>query len=237
MSSEGSRPVVYLLPGLLCDETVWRHQMAALAPQYELRVPDFRGMDDFREMARLVLQDAPERFSVVGHSMGGRVAMELMAMVPERIDRFVVMDLGVHPVQPGEREQRMVLVHLAEQLGMEALADVWIPPMVARHRHDDAELMGEILTMVLRSTPEDYRGQIEAALKREDQSRYLPHIRHKALLVCGELDEWSPVGQHQAILEELPDAELAVIPGAGHMVTMEAPEAVNRVLLDWFSRS
>lgn len=233
----GSKPVVFLLPGLLCDETVWRHQIGALAPQFDVRVPDFRGMDDFREMARLVLQEAPERFSVVGHSMGGRVAMELMAMVPGRIDRFVVMDLGVHAVQPGEREQRMVLVHLAEQLGMEALADVWIPPMVARHRQADAALIGEIRAMVLRSTPEIYRGQIEAALKREDQSLYLPHIRHKALLVCGELDEWSPVAQHQAILDELPDAELAVIPGAGHMVTMEQPEAVNQVLLDWFARS
>lgn len=230
------KPVVYLLPGLLCDETVWTHQRAALSPMYDVRIPDFRGMDDFREMARLVLRDAPERFSVVGHSMGGRVAMELMFLVPERIDRFVVMDLGVHPVQPGEREQRMVLVHLAEQLGMEALADVWVPPMIARHRQSDAALVDEIRAMVLRSTPEVYRGQIEAALKREDQSLYLPHIHHKALLVCGELDEWSPVGQHQAILDELPDAELAVIPQAGHMVTMEQPEAVNRVLLEWFAR-
>jgi pimeloyl-ACP methyl ester carboxylesterase len=233
----GSKAVVFLLPGLLCDATVWRHQIAALSPQFDVRVPDFRGLDDFRDMARLVLQEAPERFSVVGHSMGGRVAMELMFLVPERIDRFVVMDLGVHAVQPGEKEQRMVLVHLAEQLGMEALADVWIPPMVARHRQNDMQLIDEIRTMVLRSTPEDYRGQIEAALKREDQSLYLPHIRHKALLVCGELDEWSPVGQHQAILDELPDAELAVIPGAGHMITMEQPEAVNQVLLEWFARS
>jgi pimeloyl-ACP methyl ester carboxylesterase len=231
------RPVVFLLPGLLCDDTVWRHQSAALSLQFDVRVPDFRGMDDFREMARSVLLDAPERFSVVGHSMGGRVAMELMFLVPERIDRFVVMDLGVHAVQPGEKEQRMMLVHLAEQLGMEALADVWIPPMVARHRQDDAVLIAEIRAMVLRSTPEDYRGQIEAALKREDQSLYLPHIHHKALLVCGELDEWSPVAQHQSILDELPDAELAVIPGAGHMVTMEQPEAVSRLLLDWFART
>lgn len=231
------RPVVFLLPGLLCDDTVWRHQSAALSLQFDVRVPDFRGMDDFREMARSVLLDAPERFSVVGHSMGGRVAMELMFLVPERIDRFVVMDLGVHAVQPGEKEQRMMLVHLAEQLGMEALADVWIPPMVARHRQDDAVLIAEIRAMVLRSTPEDYRGQIEAALKREDQSLYLPHIHHKALLVCGELDEWSPVAQHQSILDELPDAELAVIPGAGHMVTMEQPEVVSRLLLDWFART
>lgn len=232
-----SRPVVYLLPGLLCDEAVWTHQIAALSPRFELRVPDFRGMDCFQAMARKVLEGAPERFSVVGHSMGGRVAMELMHRVPERIDKFVVMDLGVHPVQPGENEKRMELVRLAEEQGMEALAELWIPPMLAPSRRGDKRLVDAIRAMVLRSTPADYRGQIEAALKREDQSRYLPHIRHKALLVCGELDEWSPVAQHEEILRELPDAELAIIPRAGHMVTMEEPDAVNRLLLDWFSRA
>lgn len=231
-----SRPVVYLLPGLLCDEAVWTHQIAVLSPHLDVRVPVFRGMNCFRAMAGSVLEDAPERFSVVGHSMGGRVAMELMHAVPERIERFVVMDLGVHPVQPGEHEERMALVHLAEEQGMEALAERWIPPMLARSRREDAQLVGEIRAMVLRHTPADYRGQIEAALQREDQSSYLPHIRHRALLVCGELDEWSPVVQHEAILRELPEAELAIIPRAGHMVTMEEPEAVNRVLLDWFSR-
>jgi pimeloyl-ACP methyl ester carboxylesterase len=232
----GNKPVVYLLPGLLCDETVWKHQIAVLSPLLETRVPLFRGMNDFRDMARKVLREAPERFSVVGHSMGGRVAMEMMQMVPERIDKFVVMDLGVHPVQPGENEKRMTLVHLAEEQGMEALADIWIPPMIARARHGDTVLINEIREMVLRSSPADYRSQIEAALKREDQRGYLSHIRHKALLICGEFDEWSPVGQHEEILRELPDAELAIIPRAGHMVTMEEPEAVNRVLLEWFGR-
>lgn len=231
------RPVVYLLPGLLCDDAVWTQQIKALSPRFELRVPDFRGMNCFQAMARKVLEGAPERFSVVGHSMGGRVAMELMHRVPGRIDKFVVMDLGVHPVQPGENEARMHLVRLAEEQGMEALAELWIPPMIARSRHGDSRLIADIRAMVLRSSPADYRRQIEAALKREDQSRYLPHIRHKALLVCGELDEWSPVAQHEEILRELPDAELAIIPRAGHMVTMEEPEEVNRVLLDWFGRT
>lgn len=228
------KPVVYLLPGLLCDETVWRDQIRALSGIAECRVPDFRGMNSFRNMALKVLKDAPERFSVIGHSMGGRVAMELMHLAPEKIDKFVLMDLGVHPVQTGETVERMELVHLGEEKGMEALADAWIPPMIAPHRRDDAALVEAIRAMVLRSTPADYRSHIEAALSREDQGVYLPLITHKVLLVCGELDEWSPVSQHEEIFKGLRDAELAVIPGAGHMVTMEKPDAVNRILLDWF---
>ena len=232
-----SRPVVYLLPGLLCDEAVWTQQIAALSPTHEVRVPVFRGMNNFRAMARKVAEEAPARFSVVGHSMGGRVAMELMHMVPERIERFVLMDLGVHPVKPGEPEKRMTLVRLAEEQGMEVLAELWIPPMIAPSRHSDSVLVGQIREMVLRSTAADYRGQIEAALTREDQRGYLPHISHKTLLICGEKDEWSPVAQHESMQRGLPDAELVIIPRAGHMVTMEEPEEVNRVLLEWFSRT
>lgn len=232
----GNNAVIYLLPGLLCDETVWRHQIAALSHLAETRVPDFRGLSSFREMALKVLRAAPERFSVVGHSMGARVALELMQLAPERIDKFVLMDLGVHPVQPGEAEERMVLVHVAEAQGMEVLAAAWIPPMIARARHRDAALIQEIRGMVLRSTPADYRGQIEAALQRADQSQYLPAIKHKVLLICGAEDEWSPVAQHEAIQHQLSSAELVVIPHSGHMVTMEQPEAVNKVLLEWLQR-
>ncbi len=226
---------LYLLPGLLCDATVWEHQWAALARHAEISIPDFRGIASFRDMALNILKDAPEKFSVVGHSMGGRVALEMMHLVPERIEKFGLMSVGVHPVQPGEHTKRMELVELAEQQGMEALADKWIPPMVLPARHGDSALMQKIRTMVLRSTPFDHRCQIEAALTRADQSLYLSSIKHKVLLLCGAEDGWSPLAQHQKIQQQLATSELHSIADAGHMVTMERPDAVSRVLVDWFT--
>lgn len=229
------RPHLFLLPGLLCDATVWEHQRASLAPHAEVQIPVFRGINSFRAMAQQLLKEAPERFSVVGHSMGGRVALEMMQLAPERIDKFAVMSVGVHPLQPGEREKRMELVELAEREGMEALADRWIPPMVLAARHGDTELMQKIRAMVLRHTAFDHRCHIEAALTRADQSLYLPSIRHKVLLLCGAEDGWSPLVQHQKIQQQLHSSELHSIGDAGHMVTMEQPEAVSRVLVDWFT--
>jgi pimeloyl-ACP methyl ester carboxylesterase len=229
------KPVLYLLPGLLCDATVWQHQEASLARHAEVRIPVFRGISSFREMALEVLKDAPPTFSVVGHSMGGRVALELMQLVPRRIEKFGVMSVGAHPVQPGEPAKRMALVKLAEEKGMEALADEWIPPMVLPARHGDTALMRAIRAMVLRHTPFDHRCHIEAALTREDQTRYLASIAHKVLLLCGKDDAWSPLVQHQQIQQQLATSELHCIADAGHMVTMEQPEAVSRVLVDWFT--
>lgn len=231
------KPTIFLLPGLLCDETVWEHQIASLEPYADIRVPVFRGLSSFRVMALQVLRDAPSRFSVVGHSMGGRVALEMMHLFPERIDKFVLISTGVHRVQPGEATQRWSLVNLAEEQGMEALAEVWIPAMVHPGRHQDAELIEKIRTMVLRSTPDDYVGQISAALTRADQSRYLSAIRHKVLLMCGNEDTWSPLSQHEEICRQLRRGRLCGIPDAGHMVMMEQPEAVSARLLKWFTKN
>ena len=87
-----NKPVLFLLPGLMCDEAVWEHQAEVLSDVADIRIPVFRGFNSLVEMARSVLAQAPERFSVVGHSMGGRVAWEVMEMAGNRIDRFAVMD-------------------------------------------------------------------------------------------------------------------------------------------------
>lgn len=227
------KPVVYLLPGLMCDEAVWESQQLALAPHAEVRIPVFRGFDSLRAMAEAVLRDAPERFSVVGHSMGGRVAFELSEIAGKRIERFAVMDTGVHGVQPGEAEKRQVLLEAAARKGLQAVADAWILPMLHPDNHGNAALIEQIAAMILRNSLDDYRGQVTALLGRVDQTPYLARIAAKAWLLCGEADSWSPVAQHAAMQAHLRDSTLRVIAGAGHMSTMEQPEAVNQLLLEW----
>jgi len=227
------RPVVYLLPGLMCDEAVWEQQQAALAPHAEVRIPVFRGFSSLRAMAEAVLQGAPERFSVVGHSMGGRVAFELSEIAGKRIERFAVMDTGMHGVQPGEAEKRQVLLDAAARKGLQAVADAWILPMLHADNHGNAVLIEQISAMILRNSLDDYQGQVRALLDRIDQTPYLTRIYPKTWLLCGEADSWSPVSQHVAMQQYLRDSTLRVIPGAGHMSTMEQPEIVNQLLLEW----
>ncbi len=229
-----AKPVLFLLPGLMCDEAVWAEQVQALAPHAELRVPVFRGFDSLRGMAEHILAQAPARFSVAGHSMGGRVALELMQLAADRIDRFALLDTGVHPVQPGEAEKRQVLLDLADREGLEAVADSWAPPMVHPDRRADLPLMTAIRAMILRNSVTDFKRQVKALLDRGDQSLYLPSIRQHVRLICGAQDTWSPVEQHEAMLALLPEARLEVVEDCGHMATMEKPAQLNRLLLDWF---
>lgn len=251
------KPVVYLLPGLMCDEAVWEHQARALAPHAEVRIPVFRGFDSLRAMAEYVLADAPEQFSVAGHSMGGRVALEVMALVLEqdgvfpqtegqlnrsrddragkRIEHFAVMDSGAHPVQDGERAKRQILLDAAARKGLQAVADAWILPMLHPQHHADKTLIDGITDMILRNSVEDYRGQVTALLGRRDQKRLLPLIPHNAWLFVGDADTWAPVSQHEDMQQLLHRSKLNVIPGAGHMSTMEQPDIVSNLLLEWIN--
>ena len=229
------KPVLFLLPGLMCDEAVWVNQQQVLSPHAEVIIPVFRGFDSLVNMANHVLELAPERFSIVGHSMGGRVAWEIMELAGNRIDKFVVMDSGVHPVTGDESESRQVLIDLALSDGLQAVADNWIKPMVHPGRHKDTELLNTINDMILRNSVEDFLGQIQALLNRKDQRDNLLKIKQKVLLITGEVDTLSPPEQNQRMANRINRADLGIVTNAGHMVTMEKPQEVSTILLNWFA--
>lgn len=227
--------VLYLLPGLLCDEVTWAHQVAGLADLAQVRVPVFYGFHSLTAMAESVLADAPGRFAVAGHSMGARVALEIARLAPKRVERIALLDTGTHPVQPGEPEKRQVLVDLAEAEGMGALADRWLPPMLHPDAARSAALMPVLHAMVCRATPAIYRGQITALLNRPDADAVVRTLRCPTLVACGRQDAWSPLGQHEAIVTLASHARLVVFEDSGHMAPMEAADAVTGALREWMA--
>ena len=229
------KPTLFLLPGLLCDETVWAHQVTALAPLAEVRVADLRGFDSLTEMARAVLATAPERFALAGHSMGARAALEIVRLAPDRVERLALLDTGTHPLRSSEAEKRHALVDLANREGMAALVARWLPPMVHADRVADETLMRPLRAMVLRMTPAIHARQIKALLTRPDAEAVLPTIRCPVLVGVGRQDAWSPLAQHEAIVAAVPQAKLVVFENSGHMAPIEAPEAVTAALRDWLT--
>lgn len=230
-----AKPFVFLLPGMLCDATVWQFQLAALESQFQLAVPVFRGFNNLVAMAHHVLTKAPQRFSLVAHSMGGRVAMELLRLVPERIEHCVLLDMGVHPVTTSETERNQHLFELAVQGGITAVAEHWIPFMIHPSRIGDTELTTTIRRMVMRNTVADLRDQLQAAAERNDQSKYLPFIDHAIHIVCGDADRWNSPALHRQMHESLRNSDFNIIEKCGHMAPMEKPEAINSLLLSWLS--
>jgi pimeloyl-ACP methyl ester carboxylesterase len=223
---------VFLLPGLLCDETIWSDQRQALEAVADVVIPDFRHVNSIAAMAQLVLDAAPQRFAVAGHSMGGRVALEVFRMAPDKVERLALLDTGIHPRAPAEQTKRGELIDLARTSGMEALAARWLPPMLHRNHY---ALLGPLTEMVKRSTPETFANQQRALLDRPDARAALSSIRCPTLVLCGREDAWSPVPQHEEIAAAIPGAHLVIVEDCGHMSTVEQPKAVTKALQAWLS--
>jgi len=226
-----------LLPGLVCDRFVWAAQESALASEFDVRARhDFYAYDSIAAMAQAVLGSAPPRFHVAGHSMGGRVAFEIVRMAPARVASLIVLSTGTDPLQPGEAERRQALVAIANARGMAALAQAWLPTTVAPARLADAPFMAALTGMVCRATPEIFARQIHALIHRPDARPLLPRIACPTLVMVGGADTYSPPARHEEIAATVPGAELCIAEGAGHMLPLEAPTAVTAALGAWLGR-
>lgn len=223
------------MSGLLCDETVWADIPARLADIAAVQVVSFRGFSSIGAMAEHVLATAPERFALAGHSMGGRVALEVMRSARGRVAGLALLNTGVHAVRDGEPQSRGRLLRVAYEQGMTSLAAEWLPPMLAAGARK-VELLPRLTAMIERSTPDSYAGQISALLNRPDAMPILPSIDVPTLLLSGSEDTWSPVSQHETMRRRIPHATLFEVHGAGHMAPIERPDAVALALREWLAK-
>ncbi len=233
-------PVLLLAPGLMCDATSWG-AVPALLSGFDCRVVDHGMADSLAQMAEQLLAHAPERFALAGHSMGGRVALEVMRIAPERVTHLGLFDTGHLPKPVGmagdeEVGKRMALLAMAREQGVRAMASEWVKGMVAPHRLADRPLIDAILDMFERKSADIFERQLRALIQRPDATPVLAQIRVPTLVLCGELDAWSPPAQHQAMANCIAARPAVVsIADCGHMAMQEQPEAVAAAMRQWLS--
>lgn len=235
----GLMPVV-LLPGLVCDAAVWAHARVPLEARVPVTIPDYGLLDSLGAMAEQILRDSPPRFALAGHSMGGRVALEVLRRAPERVSALALLDTGVAPLASGEAGEREAagrheLLAIAREHGMAAMAQRWVQGMVWSPRLQDSALVQGVIDMFARRSADMFAAQIRALLARPDAGGLLAGIRCPTLVLCGEQDSWAPAQRHREMAAKIPGATLVLVPECGHMCTMERPERVTQALLAWHS--
>lgn len=205
-----------LLPGLLCDNTVWKNQIDLLGTQADCHVPRYGSLDDLTTIARHVLATAPaEHFSLAGHSMGGRVALEVLRLAPRRVLRLALLDTGYQPLAPGaagaqEKAGRMALLERARSEDMRAMGRDWAQGMVHPARLS-TPVFAAFLNMIERNPPAIFEAQIRSLLNRPDATGLLPHIAVPTLVLCGRDDQWSPLARHERMAAAVPGARLQIV--------------------------
>jgi pimeloyl-ACP methyl ester carboxylesterase len=237
-----SSPVLILIPGLMCDQGIWEAQCEALRQWgVSFRIVGHCTLDSLTEMAKRILALEPGPLTVVGHSMGGRVALEMARLAGPRLHGLALLDTGFRPLAAGEigaREVkgRMRLLEQAGSVGIRAMAATWVQGMVHPDRLQDRALIETILDMFERHSLAQFSAQIKALIQRPDASDVLPAIGCPTLLLCGEQDQWSNPAQHYEMAQSIPGSHFTCVPHCGHMTPLEQPAALNAALRSWLGR-
>jgi pimeloyl-ACP methyl ester carboxylesterase len=209
-----------------------------LADIAAVRVANNGETDSLEALADSIIAHAPPRFALAGHSMGGRIALEVARRVPDRLIGLALLDTGYEALAPGEAGEREAagrhaLLAMARREGMRSMARTWLQGMVYPPRLSDEELVEPILDMFERRTPNLFALQIKALLARPDATSVLPTLQCPALVLCGREDTWAPPSRHAVMAKMIRHSTLEIIPDCGHMSPLERPRAVNQALRRW----
>ncbi len=217
------------LPGLMCDQRLFAEQIRAF--DLPCMVADLTQHDNFVDMAKAVLADAPGNFALVGLSMGGILAFEIWRQAPTRVTHLALLDTSPYADTAEKKDMRLEQIRIVAAGGLRQLAiDSLKPLYLAASRRDDEALLGEILDMALDQGADVFERQSLALKNRVDSVAILNTIECPTLVLCGDEDALCPPRIHEFMAEQIPGATLAVIPDCGHMATMERPQLVNEQL-------
>lgn len=227
------KPNILLLPGLLNDASVFTEQVAALSAMSTVEVGDLTVAETIPDLAASVLKLASARhFVLLGLSLGGYVAFEIMRQAPERVAGLVLMDTTARPDTPEASAKREALIELAAT-DLDAVTEQLLPLLSHPDRVNLPAVRGVIQSMASGLGKEVFARQQRAIMGRPDSRPTLKSIACPTLVICGQDDQITPPELAKEIADGIKHAKLELIPECGHLATLDQPELVCGILLDW----
>jgi pimeloyl-ACP methyl ester carboxylesterase len=234
MQAMNREPIV-LIPGLACTPRYYAAQTAALWRFGAVMVANHTAHDSMAALADAVLAGAPPRFALAGHSMGGYLAFEILRRAPSRVTRLALLDTSARPDTPEQTANRRRVMALAAAGRFAQVNEELMPNYVHEDRRDDPALRAIITTMADEVGAEAFIRQENAIIGRADSRPTLGAIDCPTLVLVGDADRATPPDRSQEIAAGIRGATLVVVPGSGHMTTIERPEAVTAAMVEWMS--
>jgi len=226
------KPNFVILPGLLTDEAMFGLQVRNLSEIAHCTVADYSMADNIADMAREVLAQAPAKFVMMGFSMGGYVALEIMRVAPERVQALVLISTSARPESDDARAGREKM--MAQALNnFQIVLDLMMPKFLHPSRMRYHSNVITVYAMGLRIGAETFLRHSRAIMSRLDSRPYMQNITCPTLVMCGRDDVLTPVALHEELAAGIPGARLRVLPESAHFLTIGQPILVSEVLRNW----
>lgn len=225
------RHPLLMLPGMMCDARMFAPQIAKLSAGRSLMVPDLSGAESIAALASKVLDEAPPRFALAGLSMGGIVAMEILAQQPERVAGMALMNTNPRAELPEVRAGRGPQIEAARQGQMLALMEERMFPLYSVGGNPS---ISDITRAMANSLgPEVFIRQSLALRDREDRCDVLQQNQLPTLILGGHNDQLCPPERHEFMASLMPHAKLVMLADTAHLSTLERPAETSAALTEW----
>lgn len=241
---------VLLVHGFPLDHSMWDAQVEALSARARVIAPDLRGcgetplaprdgergiaMEDYaNDLAELLdTIDVREPIVLVGFSMGGYVAWQFVRRHGHRLRALVQCDTRARADTDEARVGRIKMAENVAEWGSGRVAEMMGPKLFRPATfQEQPDVVQAVRAVVERTSPAGIAAAQRGMAARPDVTDILPHITVPTLVLVGAEDAISPPAEMQEIADAIPAAEYVVIPAAGHMTTMENPDAVSAALI------
>jgi len=230
-----SKTPLLLLPGLLCDEALWQHQIKALKGVADCVVANLTQHETMAGMAVAALEKAPPKFALAGLSMGGYVAFEIMRQAPERVTKLCLLDTTARPDSPEQQHKRQLFISMSRAGQFKGVTPRLLPLLIHTSRFKDTELTDIIYGMAGRVGRDGFIRQQTAIMNRADSRPLLSSISVPTQIICGHQDALTPPDIMREIAGGIKGSHYDIIEDCGHLSPLEQPEKVNALMTRWLS--
>jgi len=222
-------PAIFI-PGLLCTGALFDGQRAGLGGQVEISIGDITQADSIAEMARTILDEAPDRFVLLGFSIGGVVALEIMRRASERVRGLILVDTSARADALWQAALSAAFLRIAEFAGLDWTIRKSTPQLLYKDRQTDKAMTGKILGMAQALGLDVLRRQRSALASRDDYRSGLAAITCPGLVIAGRNDPLATPKLARELAAGIPGAGIEIIPRCGHYSVLERPDEVNAVV-------
>jgi pimeloyl-ACP methyl ester carboxylesterase len=224
---------ILLVPGLVSSPRIFAPVAPALWRFGPVTVANHIRDDHMGAIARRVLAEAPPRFALAGHSMGGYIAFEIMRQAPDRVARLALINTQARPDTPEATERRRGMMARAKSGDFRSVLDELFPGFVHPSRREDASLRKFVYDMGDDVGVDGFIRQQTAVISRPDSRPTLAWIRCPTLVLTGDEDQTVPNSLSVEMANGIPGARLVILPNCGHLPQPEQPEATANALVEW----
>ena len=229
-----NRIPLLLIPGLVSTRLMWEAQIQGLADIADCWVTPLPAYDDLEKMAREILANAPEKFAVAGHSLGGYLCFELFRLAPDRILQMGLFSTTCDPETAQVSQRRAVMNEDAEKQGFLAMIRASTPRFVVKNeRGQEVEKLMEKQAFEVGQTA--FFQHQKAATNRSNYRNLLPNITCPTLVLAGKQDIVTRPSVQRCMAKSIPQGIFHAIDGAAHMMTMEQADQTIDLMRNWLA--